>query len=238
MTTHCIIGAGSATAKPLIESYISQEQHCHLIVRDRSSIQDFVDHPKITIAEADVTDADALREAIHNGSDTFASMTYLPGTIILKDLKQITKDDIDHHMAVNAMGALLSAQFAFDQLKAHGDQASIVFISSVAANKGFMKHALISMCKAALQGLTVALAKELAPHVRVNCIAPSLTHSKMSKGVIGNDQFAQALANAHPLKRLGQPEDLANTISFLHSKAASWITGQVIGVDGGRASLD
>ena len=113
----------------------------------------------------------------------------------------------------------------------------MLFRSSVAAQKGFTNHTIIASAKAAIEGLTVTLAAELSPSTRVNCIAPSLTDSKISHSMLKSEVVAEALAKAHPLKRLGEGNDSASLAKFLLSDESSWITGQIIGVDGGRSSL-
>jgi len=114
---------------------------------------------------------------------------------------------------------------------------SIVLFSSVAAQKGFTNHTIIATAKAAIEGLTVTLAAEFAPNIRVNCIAPSLTNSKIAQPMLKNPIVAEALAKAHPLKRVGEGRDSASIAKFLLSDESSWITGQIIGVDGGRSRL-
>ncbi len=93
------------------------------------------------------------------------------------------------------------------------------------------------MAKGAIEGLTLSLAAELAPKVRVNAIAPSLTRTNLAAGLLANEQTAAAIAGQHALQRLGDPADIAALAAFLISPDAAWITGQIIGVDGGRASL-
>ena len=117
------------------------------------------------------------------------------------------------------------------------NNGSVVLFSTVAAKKGFINHSIISSAKSGVEGLTVALAAELAPNIRVNCIAPSLTKSKMAKTVIKNSKIEETIAKLHPLKRIGEASDAASLANFLLSKNSSWITGQIIGVDGGRASI-
>lgn len=236
MPVHCIVGANSTIAKTLIEIYIGRGEGCHLIARSKESLEGFLEHDHMSFAEADVTNIHHLQDAINACEDDFASLVYFPGSIALKDLSKITLEDAQDTMALNTFGALFSVQAAQQKLKSA--RGAVVLISSVAANKGFMKHALISMCKAALQGLTVSLAKDLSPEIRVNCIAPSLTKSKLSQFITSNEKFEHALSNAHPLKRLGDPKDIAEAIAFFSSQASAWITGQIIGVDGGRSTLD
>ena len=114
---------------------------------------------------------------------------------------------------------------------------SVVLFSTVAAKKGFINHSIISSAKSGVEGLTVALAAELAPNIRVNCIAPSLSKSKMAKNVIKNSKIEESLAKMHPLKRIGEGSDAASLSKFLLSTDSSWITGQIIGVEGGRSSI-
>lgn len=114
---------------------------------------------------------------------------------------------------------------------------SIVFFSSVAAAQGFTAHASISMAKAAVEGLTLALAAELAPRIRVNCLAPSLSRTKLSAGLTSNDALAGAIAGLHALQRLGEPKDIAPLAALLLGDEGRWVTGQIIGVDGGRSSV-
>ena len=109
--------------------------------------------------------------------------------------------------------------------------------STVAAKKGFANHSIISSAKAAVEGLTLALAAELAPYIRVNCIAPSLTKSKIANKVIKNSSIEESIAKMHPLKRIGKGIDSANLANFLLSEESSWITGQIIGLDGGRSNI-
>tara|TARA_B110000459_G_C16567161_1_gene474558 strand:+ start:838 stop:1554 length:717 start_codon:yes stop_codon:yes gene_type:complete len=233
---HCLIGANSTIAKTLIKTLLAKGDRVHLIARQENGLEDFISHENVTFATADVTDHGALKQAIQGNDFSYESLVYFPGSIVLKGLKAIKNEDVDSHFSINTKGALFAAQFAEQKLKSAN--GSVVFISSVAAQKGFMKHALISMCKAALEGLTVALAKELSPHIRVNCIAPSLTKTALSESLVSAPAVAKALGDAHAMKRLGEATDIASAIEFLISQQSSWITGQMIPVDGGRSTLD
>ena len=122
-----------------------------------------------------------------------------------------------------------------DNLKKN--KGSIVLFSTVAVRQGFPNHAIVSSAKGAIEGLTLALAAEFAPNVRVNCIAPSLTNSKMSNFLLKNEKVAEGIAKMHPLKRIGEGSDTASVARFLLTKESSWITGQIVGVDGGRSSV-
>ena len=122
-----------------------------------------------------------------------------------------------------------------DNLKKN--KGSIVLFSTVAVKQGFPNHAIVSSAKGAIEGLTLALAAEFAPNVRINCIAPSLTNSKISNFLLKNEKMAESIAKMHPLKRIGEGSDSASVAKFLLSDESSWITGQILGIDGGRSSV-
>jgi NAD(P)-dependent dehydrogenase (short-subunit alcohol dehydrogenase family) len=113
----------------------------------------------------------------------------------------------------------------------------VVLFSTVAVRQGFANHTVIASAKGAVEGLALSLAAELAPHVRINAIAPSLTRTPLAHGLLTNDQMVQSIAQLHALGRLGEPDDIAAMAAFLLTPDSGWITGQVIGVDGGRSTL-
>ncbi len=117
------------------------------------------------------------------------------------------------------------------------ENSSIVLFSTVAVQTGLPFHTQVAASKGAIEGLTKALAAELAPKVRVNCIAPSLTNTPLAASLLNTDQKVEANAQRHPLKRIGSTEDIANMAMFLLSDKASWITGQILHVDGGMSSI-
>ena len=145
-------------------------------------------------------------------------------------------DDLLHDFRVNAMGAAQAIRAALPALKA-AEQASVVLFSSVAAGHGFASHASIAMAKGAVEALTRSMAAELAPKVRVNWVAPSLTRTPLSAPLLATEQMSALLAQLHPLQRLGEIDDIVSAAAFLLSDKAGWMTGQVIAVDGGRSTL-
>src|SRR5918993_1374456 len=130
-----------------------------------------------------------------------------------------------------------AVQAALPALRAGEGGASVVLFSTVAVAQGFAAHASVAMAKGAVEGLTLALAAEFAPKVRVNAVAPSLTRTNLARSLTANEAVATGIAQMHALPRLGQGADSGALAAFLISDEASWITGQIIGVDGGRSTL-
>jgi NAD(P)-dependent dehydrogenase (short-subunit alcohol dehydrogenase family) len=119
----------------------------------------------------------------------------------------------------------------------NSENAAIVLFSTVAVQMGLPFHSQVSASKGAIEGLTKALAAEFSPKIRINCIAPSLTDTPLAASLINNEQKREANALRHPLKRIGTTEDIAYMAEFLLSEKASWITGQILHVDGGMSAI-
>ncbi len=164
-----------------------------------------------------------------------AGLAFCVGSILLKPAARTTEAEMLDAFRLNAVAAARAVQAALPALVE--GKGGVVLFSSVAARTGFPSHLAISMAKAAVEGMTVALAAELAPAVRANCIAPSLTRTGIAEPLTRNAAMAEAIAKTHPIPRLGEAEDAAALADFLLSPAASWITGQVMAVDGGRSTL-
>lgn len=209
-----------------------------LINRSAESVQDLAKDLDCQFAVADVMQDGALASAISQAGPAVDGLAYCAGTINLKPVSRLTIAEVVQDFQINAAGALQAVQAALPALKASAQATSaIVFFSTVAVQQGFAAHASVSMAKGAVEGLTRALAAELAPKIRVNAIAPSLIKTPLANFITKNEATASALAQMHPLQRLGNADDAAAAAAFLLSNEASWITGQIIGVDGGRASL-
>ena len=168
--------------------------------------------------------------------DQVHGLVYCPGTINLKPVRGLKAEDVRRDFEVNALGALRVLQAVFKPLKS-APSASVVLFSTVAVQQGMPYHASVAMAKGAVEGLGRSLAAELAPTVRVNVIAPSLTDTPLASRLLSTGERREASASRHPLKRLGEARDMASLAGFLLSDEASWITGQVIGVDGGLSSI-
>lgn len=163
-------------------------------------------------------------------------LVYCPGTIALKPFNRFNTADFQSDYQLQVLGAIQSIQTALPALK-KSEQAAIVLFSTVAVQQGLPFHSLVSASKGAIEGLTRALAAELAPKIRVNAIAPSLTNTPLAENLLNSDAKREANAARHPLKRVGEAADIAQMAAFLLSDQATWISGQILHVDGGISSL-
>ncbi len=163
-------------------------------------------------------------------------MVYLPGTISLRPFTRIKPADFIKDYEINLVGAVKIIQQLVPNLK-KGGQSSVVLFSTVAVQTGMGFHSLVASSKGAIEGLTKALAAELAPSIRVNCIAPSLTDTPLASGLLSSDEKKEASAQRHPLKTVGTPDQLAATAKFLLTEESSWMTGQILHADGGMGSI-
>lgn len=169
-------------------------------------------------------------------NDAIDGLVYFPGTINLKPFARISKKEFMHDFEINVLGAIDVIQKYLPALK-KSSHASIVLISSVAATVGMPFHTSVSAAKSGLEGFSKALAAELAPNVRVNCVAPSLVKTTMAERLINTEEKETLIKNRNPLKKIGQPEDVASMVCYLLSTEASWISGQTFAVDGGMNHL-
>ena len=169
--------------------------------------------------------------------DQLDGFVYCPGSINLKPFKMLSPDTFQEDMQINFM-FLVKIMHSILPLLKKSEQASLVFFSTVAVKVGMPFHTSVAAAKGAIEGFAKALAAEYAPKFRVNVIAPSLTDTPLAKRLLGNEKKREKMNERHPLKRVGEAEDIANIAKFLLSDDSSWITGQVLGVDGGISTLN
>lgn len=167
---------------------------------------------------------------------TIDGLVYCPGSINLRPFRGLKLETFESDMQINFFSMVKVIQSILPQLTA-SNQSSIVLFSSVAASMGMPFHTSVAAAKGAIEGFAKALAAEYAPKIRVNVIAPSLTNTPLADKFLNNETKQEKSAERHPLKRFGQPEDLAQMASFLLSENSSWISGQIMHVDGGMSTL-
>jgi len=231
---YLIFGATGSVGSSLAEQLKNSGNDIHLIARNESEVKTIAEKLGCTYTVADVLE-EGFIEKVKSDISEIKGIAYCVGSIDLKPLRMVTEADMNKCMKLNLYSAIEAIKGFQESLKKN--KGSVVLFSTVAAQRGFTNHTIIASAKAAVEGLTVTLAAEFAPHIRVNCIAPSLSKSKIAEPMLKNPAIAEGIAKAHPLKRLGEGKDSAALAKFLITEESSWITGQIIAVDGGRSKL-
>ena len=229
-----IFGATGSIGSSLAEQMVNSGFNVHLVGRSETETKNISDKLACTFTIANVLE-NGFIEKVKNDISEVKDVAYCVGSIDLKPLRMVTEDDFNKCMKLNLYSAVEVIKGYQESLKK--SKGSVVLFSTVAAQRGFTNHTIIASSKAAVEGLTVSLAAEFAPNIRVNCIAPSLTNSKIAEPMLKNKALADGIAKAHPLKRLGEGKDSASLAKFLITDDSSWVTGQIIAVDGGRSKL-
>ena len=231
MKKYLIIGASSGIGKALAEELLNQG---HQVIGTHNS-----NRIEYTNSNLESVHFDVMAEELNFDfiPDELDGLIYCPGAIKLLPFKRLKSEDILSDFQVQVAGAVSVIQNCWPALR-NGVDPSRVLFSTVAVQSGFNFHTQVSMSKGAIEGLTKALAAELAPTLRVNAIAPGLTDTPLASKLLNTSEKKEANAQKHPMKRIGEPEDLANMAAFLLSEKSSWITGQIIHIDGGMSTLN
>lgn len=225
-----IIGASSGTGKKLAEMLANSGNKVYGTFNTKP-LQSSV--PELEYHFCNVLDENLILDFL---PDTLDGLVYCPGSIALKPFGRIKPEEFVQDFNLQVVGAVKAIQALLPKLKS-SESASIVLFSTVAVQTGFPFHTQISASKGAIEGLTRALAAEFAPKIRVNCIAPSLTDTPLAEVLLNTDQKRETNALRHPLKRIGNVNDIAEMAEFLLSDKSGWITGQIMHVDGGISTL-
>lgn len=225
-----IVGASSGIGQSLAKQQAKEGNQVYgtYYKSDTSSSQD-----TITLHYLNVLDE---QPDVSFAPDIIDGLVYCPGSITLKPFARLKPEDFITDYQLQLVGAVKVIQALLPKLK-NADYPAIVLFSTLAVQTGLSFHSLVSSSKGAIEGLTKALAAEFAPKIRVNCIAPSITNTPLAAGLLGTEEKKLSNAQRHPLKKIGEPEDLANLASFLLSEKSGWITGQIIHADGGMSTL-
>lgn len=231
MKNYVIIGGSSGIGEAIVKELSANESnsvHATYFQNQKESKANNVNYHYLNVLEDDLI-FDFLPSEIHG-------IMYCPGSINLKPFHRIKPDAFESDYQLQVIGAIKVLQAALPKLK-NATNSSIVLFSTVAVQQGFNFHAQVAASKGAIEGLTRALAAELTPNIRVNCVAPSLTDTPLASKLLSSDAKREANASRHPLQRFGSAEDIASIASFLVSDKSSWLTGQIIHVDGGISAI-
>lgn len=224
-----VIGGSSGVGSEIVKQLSSQGDHVFVASRGEG---DLAGLPGVSWQGYDVTD----REAVLTLPERLDGLVYCPGTIQLKPFGRLSDEDFQQEMEVNFFGAVRVIRQAHAALKA-APLASIVLFSTVAVGTGLPYHAGIASAKGALEGLARTLAAEFAPKIRVNCLALSLTDTPLAATLLSSEEKRRASAERHPLKRIGDPAEVAKAAAFLLGAESGFMTGQVLKIDGGLSSV-
>jgi NAD(P)-dependent dehydrogenase (short-subunit alcohol dehydrogenase family) len=230
MANYLIIGASSGIGKALA-MHLADNGHQVFGTYCKNDLVS--EHPLIHYHHLNVLDEHVSLDFV---PESLSGIIYCPGSINLRPFERIKPIDFANDFQLQVVGAIKTIQAVVARLK-NSENAAILLFSTLAVQTGLPFHSQVSASKGAIEGLTKALAAEYAPKIRVNCIAPSLTDTPLAAALLSNDQKREANAQRHPLKRIGTTDDIANMAEFLLSTRASWITGQIMHVDGGTSTL-
>lgn len=227
---YIIVGGSSGIGLELVKIISGQGGNVTVFSRTGDSLEGMpnVSHVALDMRTEEVP-KDALPEEIHG-------FAYCPGSIVLKPFRSLKPEQFQDDFEINVLGAVKALKACFRGLKKSGEGSALLF-STVAVQQGMPFHSSIAAAKGAVEGLTRSLAAEWAPNIRVNCIAPSLTDTPLAGRLLATPEKKTASGERHPLKRVGEAHEIAEMAAFLLSDKAGWMTGQIIGQDGGMSSV-
>ena len=220
-----IIGGSKGIGKAITKSLLNEHQVIN-ISRTSPEIQ----HQNLSHFSCDVL-TDDLPEI-----DAADGLIYCPGSINLKPFNRLNVEDFKTDFEINVIGAVKCIQ-AYTKALATNESASIVLFSTVATKLGMPFHASIATAKSAIEGLTKSVAADLAPKIRVNAIAPTITDTELAAKFLRNDRMVESTIQRHPLKKYLEPKEVAAMATYLLSDVSESISGQIFNLDCGIVSL-
>lgn len=226
MKTIIVIGGSKGIGKAIISSLLSSYDNIINISRTEPEVSGGnVKHYPCDILKDDLPDIESID-----------GLVYCPGSINLKPINRLSIEDFQDDFNINVIGAVKAIQKYLPALK-KGNKPSIILFSTVAAKLGMPFHASVAASKSAIEGLTKSLGAELAPTVRVNAIAPTVTDTELASKLLRNDSMVEKMNERHPLKKFLQPEEVADMAAFLLSDKGASLSGQIFEMDCGIVSF-
>ncbi len=225
-----LIGGSTGIGLEIIKKLKKENANIFVASRNKGDLDESINHFKVDINED-------IFEIINSLPNVLHGLVYCPGSINLKPFGRLTESDFINDFKINVLGAVKTIQGVLTKLKNAGG-SSVVLFSSVAVKTGLGFHASIAAAKGGVEGLTVSLSAEFASsQIRFNAIAPSLTDTPLASGLLSTSEKKEASNKRHPLGRYGNAGDIASASVFLLSDQSSWITGQVLHIDGGMSVI-
>jgi len=220
-----IIGGSKGIGKAIVNALLPDHNVINISRTDPEISHDHHTHHSVDVLKDDLPDIDELD-----------GLVYCPGSINLKPVNQLAVEDFERDFQINVIGAVKVIQKYLPTIK-EGTNPSIVLFSTVACKLGMPFHASIAAAKSAVEGLTKTIGAELAPKVRVNAIAPTVTDTDLASKILRNDRVRDNIKDRHPLNQFLQPEEVADMATFLLSEKARSFSGQVFEMDYGIVSF-
>ncbi len=236
---HLIIGATGGVGSDLARRLHQTGAKLILAGRDEAVLADMAQELKGDYVLCDATSMSQMRDCIesalviHGRLDGVANCV---GSVLLKPAHLTTEEEWNNVIATNLTSAFATVKHAAKAMMGKG--GSIVLVSSCAAKVGLTNHEAIAAAKAGVEGLVRSAAATYSRHqIRVNCVAPGLLRTKMTKAITSNETQLQASLDMHPISRVGEASDVSTVMEWLIGQGSSWVTGQSISVDGGIAAV-
>ena len=220
-----IIGGTKGIGKAIVEQLVNENL---VMCMSRNSTE--FSHNNYTHTTFDST-VDELPDV-----EKVDTLIYCPGSINLKPISTLSIDDFRKDFEINVIGAVKAIKKYIPLLK-KGLNPSILLFSTVATKLGMPYHASVSASKSAIDGIVKTLGAELAPKIRINAIAPTITKTELASKILRNDKVVENMIERHPLKKILSPEEVSKMAKFLISEDASSISGQIINMDAGIVSF-